>query len=111
MNVDTGRARAGWYASVQGLGGSFDFNSRVDPGNSKVSQGKREGSFIDKTKGVLDKYVVLINGVDYIVFLEYGHSKEQAPVGMVRISMRKLRGVMPKMIDEVFISEWKKFRI
>ena len=45
-----------------------------------------------------------------MVFLEYGHSK-QAPVGMVRISMRKMYGKLPKEINKRFIKDWKKFKV
>jgi len=106
--VDTGRARAAWYPSVVGLGGSFDFDSGIK-GDSKVSQGKKEGAFKNNLKSFIgEKYVELINGVPYILYLEYGWSK-QAPAGMVRISMRKMTGKMPKELNEEFVNEWKKF--
>ena len=107
--VKTGRARAAWYASVQGLGGNFDFDSGVE-GTNAVAQGKKEGAFKNNLKSFVgEKYVELINGVPYILFLEYGHSM-QAPAGMVRISMRKMTGRMPKKLDEEFLTEWKKFK-
>ena len=106
--VDTGRARAGWYASMVGLGLGFDLSSGVkDPLKSDVSRGKKEGSYKENFSG-FDKYIELINGVDYIIYLEYGHSKKQAPYGMVRISMRKMRGVMPKELNEEFRKQWNK---
>jgi len=52
--------------------------------------------------------VELINGVPYILFLEYGSSL-QAPAGMVRISMRKMTGRMPKELNQEFLTEWNKF--
>ena len=107
--VDTGRARAAWYPSVVGLGGTFDFSSRVKNEKSQVEKGKKEGGFKNNLKNVFgEKYVELINGVPYILFLEYGHSA-QAPAGMVRISMRKMTGKMPKALDEEFLNEWNKF--
>lgn len=74
---------------------------------SKVAEGKRKGRFIDKTKNKSDKYVMMINGVDYIVFLEYGGS-QQAPMGMVRISMRKMTGDLPKELGKRYREEWNK---
>lgn len=105
--VDTGRARAGWFASVEGLGKSFNFDSGVNTDSNGVSVGKKEGRFVDKTKARLNKWVELINIVKYIIFLEYGYSK-QAPAGMVRISMRKMRGKMPKTLGKKFLKEWNK---
>jgi hypothetical protein len=106
--VRTGRARAGWYPSVVGLGGNFDFSSGLKD-DDDTARGKREGSFINKLKNSSNKYVVLINSVRYIVYLEYGHSK-QAPFGMVRISMRKMRGALPDMLDETFQKDWAEFK-
>ena len=53
------------------------------------------------------KYVELINNVKYILFLEYG-SSDQAPFGMVRISMRKLRGRLPKDLGDEFRKDWNR---
>ena len=102
--VKLGRARAGWYASVKGLGKSFNFGD-----GEGVGQGMREGSFKDNTKAPLNKYVELINAVRYILFLEYGAS-QQAPLGMARISIRAMRGKLPKTINQSFIDEWNKFK-
>ena len=107
--VDTGRARAAWYASIQGLGGNFDFDSGIK-GKNAVAQGKKEGSFKNNLKSFVgEKYVELINGVPYILFLEYGSSLT-APAGMVRISMRKMTGRMPKKLNQEFLAEWKRFK-
>jgi len=110
--VDTGRARAGWYASVKGLGSNFDFTKPPKIGENnikpvKVSQGEKEGGFTDNTKASFMKYVDLINGVDYIMYLEYGYSMA-APAGMVRISMQKMRGVLPKVMGKQFLVDWNK---
>ena len=112
MNVDTGQARAGWYAAVNGLqpgiANRMNWASRIktdDP--EKIEQGKFEGDFEDHLHGK-DKYVDLINGVDHIVFLEYGHSR-QAPAGMVRIAMRKNREQLPALMNDEFLAEWNSF--
>lgn len=107
--VDTGRARAGWYASVRGLGMNFNFNSGADPERNDVVRGQLEGSFVDHLGLLrLDKYIEFVNSVKYIVFLEYGHS-DQAPVGFVRMAMRKMTGKLPKEINDAFIKDWNKF--
>lgn len=105
--VDTGRARAGWYMSAQGLGYNYDFLKGLK-NQSDVETGKQEGSFKSNLKSTFNKYVELINGVNYIVFLEYG-SSQQAPYGMVRISMRKMRGQLASTIGKEIKTEWNKF--
>ena len=105
--VDTGRARAAWYPSVRGLGGNFNFSSGDNIKTSEVEKGKKEGAFTDRTKNKNLKYVDLINGVRYIILLEYGYSKT-APIGMVRVSMRQMYGAIPNMLGQEFIQEWNK---
>ena len=107
--VDLGRARAGWYASMNGLlpsaAGTFNWAKGVKkdvPG--AINKGIKEGSFKDGLSG-FGKYVELINGVDYIVFLEYGYSA-QAPAGMVRIAIQKMKGQMPNLINDEYVANW-----
>ena len=105
MNVATGRARAGWYTSARGLGLSWEGQGNDD---TAIAEGKSQGSFKKKLTGK-ERYILLINSVKYILFLEYGHSN-QAPHGMVRINMRKLTGdKMPKEMGKEMQKEWKKF--
>jgi hypothetical protein len=75
------------------------------------SEGKKKGSFVDHTgKQYLDKWVEIINGVEYVIYLEYGHSKVQAPYGMVRISMRELRkGKLPEEMSKELRKAWRTF--
>jgi hypothetical protein len=101
--VDLGQSRAGWYASVVGLGKKFDFDSRVK-GESKVNEGKAQSKFKSNLTGS-NKYVEMINGVNHTIFLEYGHSR-QAPAGFIRISMRKMRGKLPKELGEAYKKDW-----
>uniref|UniRef100_A0A6M3IDY0 Putative tail protein n=1 Tax=viral metagenome TaxID=1070528 RepID=A0A6M3IDY0_9ZZZZ len=105
----TGRARAAWYPSVVGLGGNFNFSSGANIKDSEVARGKKEGAFKNNLKNFVgEKYVTLINNVPYILFLEYGSSLT-APAGMVRISMRRMTGRMPKELSKEFLTEWNKF--
>jgi len=105
--TDTGQARAGWHAAVSGLGKSFNMDSRLKS-TSKVSEGKRQGKYKAKLTGT-KKYIEMVNAVGHIVFLEYGWSK-QAPLGMVRISMRKMRGKLPKELGREYKKAWRKMR-
>lgn len=110
--VKTGRARAAWFASIQGLGGTFDFLAKPtgatgEPIPVQVEKGKKEGAFKDNLKATGGKYVDLINAVHYIMDLEYGSSL-QSPAGMVRVSMMKLRGQMPAMLGEEFLKDWNE---
>lgn len=98
-----GQSRAGWYASVQGLGKKFDFGKGLKA-DSKVEEGKSQGRFKSKLTGS-NKYVELINGVNHTIFLEYGHSAA-APMGFIRISMRKMRGKLPKELGKAYRDDW-----
>jgi len=107
--VETGRARGAWAASMEGLGGRFNYHKGVDPSRDQVAMGRKEGGFVNKLKNKYFKYVELINGCPYIIYLEYGHSKS-APAGMVRISLREMRGmkITDKYFKPVFLKEWNK---
>lgn len=89
--VDTGRARGGWLPYADHVG------EPTEPRGPGTAQGKLEGSFREDLRG-RDMYIEITNGVPYIVFLEYGHSK-QAPAGMVRVSLRELSA---QKIDDEF---------
>ena len=90
---------------------NIDFSAGVDPGKNQVAKGVREGSFTDRTRGRINQYVELINGVPYIIFLEFGSSKS-APFGMVRISLRKMREGKKFSLTAMreIKKEWNKFR-
>lgn len=113
--VDTGRSRAAWYVSAVKLGGagvSFSLTQRrakshnIDAANEGLRQGKYRdhlGPFIT------DKWIEMINGVDYIIFLEYGHSR-QAPYGMVRVSIREMTGgKLPRDLGRRIQKQWNRF--
>lgn len=101
--VDYGQSRAGWFMSVVGLGKKFDFDSNLKSG-SKVQEGKSQSKFKSNLTGG-NKYVEMINGVNHTIFLEYGHSKS-APLGFIRISMRKMRGKLPKELGKAYKNDW-----
>lgn len=94
--------------AMQGLGLDYDLSQGVAAGKSQAAKGQKEGSFKDHTGTMYkEKYVELINGVNYIIFLEYGHSKS-APAGMVRVSMRSMRkGALSYEIAARFREDWR----
>jgi hypothetical protein len=101
--VLTGRARAGWYVAINKVGGSETVST------PEQQEGYALGKFTDHTGTFVDKWIEIINGVKYIIFLEYG-SSSQAPAGMVRISMRELsQGKLPKELSKEFLKDWNKF--
>jgi hypothetical protein len=105
--VDTGRARAAWYPSMVALGLTVPL-ATGDTKAESIAKGKTEGSYKDRTRGPGLRYIDLINAVKYIIYLEYGYSK-QAPYGMVRLSMRQLRGgKLPKELGARMRKDWKR---
>jgi hypothetical protein len=110
--VDTGRARAGWHASMKGLqptmADRFNWSKGVKTKNAAaIEKGKGEGKFVDGSKK-RNPYVELINNVPYIINLEYGSSR-QAPAGMIRIAMRSWRGALSEVMGNEFLAEWNSF--
>lgn len=95
--VDTGRARAGWTAFLDKEGQIRDIRQfSPPPGGSNntieqdaVDEGKRDSDFRARLRGSR-QYVTIINGVHYIVGLEFGGS-DQAPAGMLRLTMREMQ--------------------
>jgi len=115
--TDTGRSRGAWFPAIEALGAASGKATNISiSGKSKnfsqaeFDKGKSEGKFIDNTKAYgPEKYVEIVNGVDYILFLEYGYSKA-APWGMVRLSMREMtKGRLPKDMSLSFQKEWNNF--
>ena len=103
--VDTGRSRAAWYVAIEKLGGAISVSTKEE------REGYSKGKFIDHTKNFLDKYIEIVNGVDYVIYLEYGSSK-QAPYGMVRLSMRELRkGKLPQDLSKQLQKDWNEFYV
>ena len=105
--VRTGRARAAWYPSMRALGLTLPLSTEGTK-EGEIAKGKTEGSYKDRTRQPGLMYIDLINGVKYIIYLEYGYSK-QAPYGMVRLSMRQLRGgKLPKALGARMRKDWKR---
>ena len=102
--VDTGRARSGWLAYAEHSGKQFDAGGSGTP-KAKAArvQGKSEGSFGEDFRGK-DQYVEVINGVPYIVQLEFGSSEQGNRMGMVRVAFREMQG----KADDIFLKELEK---
>lgn len=79
--VDEGFARAGWTISVNA-------DPSFPPGGSPshIQQAKLDA--LDREPYSL---VVIANPVPYIVALENGHSKQQAPHGMVALTINEVQ--------------------
>ena len=78
--VDTGRARAGWYPAMRTL---------------KIPAGAGDEGSIEMNFSGDNPYIEINNRVHYVIYLEYGHSK-QAPQGMVRRTLTKMQAVIDK---------------
>jgi hypothetical protein len=83
MPKDTGRATANQQISINSLpsGSVLEFDKS---GNATISNG---GAALARFK--LGDTIFLYNNVEYILALEYGHSK-QAPAGMFRITFEEV---------------------
>jgi len=66
---------------------ALDFERRAAD-KTPVDTGRAKGAWRTKEAG---KFWDVVNGVPYIVALEFGHS-QQAPDGMVRRSLAEIRG-------------------
>ena len=101
--VATGRARAGWFTALMKLGGA----PIQTTGTVEEKKGMGEGRATMNLEGD-EKYIEIVNGVPYAIYLEYGHSKK-APYGMVRISMRELSGKeLPQEMAKKLRENWRK---
>lgn len=102
--VDTGRARAGWTLSV---GEPSEYTpptpnvpSGTKPGNGTPTDPQfaqapaADVSAIDGTTPVF-----IMNNVEYIQFLEEGHS-QQAPNGMVRLTMQAVSAEIEALLTQ-----------
>lgn len=106
-----GRSRAAWFVGLEKLGtGGAEGISTVGVNQQEVSEGKAKGRYSEMLLGP-NKWIEIVNGVDYALFLEYGHSK-QAPFGRVRLAMREMRNAkLPQTFKRQAREDWNKFRL
>ncbi len=99
--VDTGRARAGWHSYLLATGSLMKAGAAVARGEDAeaIKLGRSEGFFSTNFRGK-NASIEIVNAVPYIVFLEFGYSK-QAPTGMMRVTMREMRqaGVLSAQLE------------
>jgi phage gpG-like protein len=84
--IDTGRARNSWHTVRPGKTDSYsysDFNGKSFDGSLGVTAGKTTA--------------IVGSNVPYMGALEDGHSR-QAPAGMVKINVAKMRGEVAAMV-------------
>jgi hypothetical protein len=86
--VDTGRARASWDVAI----GEAP-TTQIDAGDYKDTPPAFPGHLIDGTEEVF-----IVSNLVYIEPLENGHS-DQAPLGMVRISVAEARAEIDTIMD------------
>jgi hypothetical protein len=82
--VDTGRAKGNWNLSVGKMDQSVNDNA------TSTSLG-RPGKAPNMKKGDGDKVIWITNSLPYINALEHGHSRKQAPRGMVSLTVNEVR--------------------
>lgn len=99
--VDTGFARASWYAAVNDPGMDHVVKAPVGgaPGSVPWQKFLAE-SVITLKKGKIGDTIFLMNNAAYIMALEYGHS-QQAPDGMVRMVLAKYQQIADTVIARI----------
>ena len=93
--VDTGQFRWNWNVA-------FD---RVDtfttPGTDKTGAKTKERIRVLLNGWEVGQAIFFTNSLPYAIPLEYGHSKKQAPLGMVRITVAEAQDYIAKAVAEV----------
>lgn len=84
--VDTGRARASWGVGLNRIDADATATITDKEGATTVVRGQAKLS-----EWKADDTVWIASRLPYIVALEYGHSKKQAPAGMVRVSIAEVQ--------------------
>lgn len=94
--VDTGRARNNWMLSV----GQPDLSTTEASSNNSEELFALGGKAVAKLKNHKPGQSIFItNSLPYIMRLEYGYS-DQAPHGMVRVSIAEIGKQIPMAVSE-----------
>lgn len=105
--VDTGRARGNWQASigspVSGVLSGGDESSSESPAPN--GDGPKTNQAIKAAKGSIDQFamgkvIYLANNLPYIYRLEFMKWSDQAPAGMVRKNVSRLKANIRKAVAE-----------
>ena len=89
--VDTGRAKGNWQCTV-GTAATSEIDREDGSKRDSLSSSKAYEE-VAKTVPRSGNVVWLANNVPYIRNLEYGSSKQQAPSGMVRVSLERFGSI------------------
>lgn len=89
MPVDTGRARGNWQVGID----SSNENEVANAEDKSVADIMQDVQLAISQVKRVGQTVILFNNVPYIIYLEQGHSKAQAPNGMVAITVEELSGM------------------
>lgn len=91
--VDTGRAASAWWPAADSLGAGVLAEQRANdgPGKDEGEQqlGRSEGRYAEQLDG-RRKWILIANGVPYIMALEFGTSN-QGGHAMVRRALAEIR--------------------
>ena len=80
-----GRLRANWNVGI----GTIDTNTSAPPDKSGQAAIAAGTAKIATASGEMDIFIT--NALPYAIPVEYGHSKKQAPAGMVRITVTEFQ--------------------
>ncbi|WP_313398194.1 hypothetical protein [Stenotrophomonas sp.] len=90
-----GRLRANWFVSV-GVQNRATTAARDQDGATTINRGVATISSAD-----VMREVYITNSLPYAIPIEYGHSRGQAPQGMVRVTVTEFQTYIQKAIAEV----------
>lgn len=93
--VDTGRARGNWNVALDAVDGSVSEGNNDRGGGATIARGGAQMAGADVWGG---QAIVIANGVDYVVQLEHGSSR-QAPSGMVAVTVGEMRAAAGSLIS------------
>lgn len=94
--VDTGKARANWMVGV----GSVNQSTTDDEDKAGSSTITALAQDIKMANAKDDTSIFITNSLPYIARLEYGFS-QQAPEGMVRLTVAEFSGIAASAVDFV----------
>lgn len=90
--VDTGRLKNNWLTSVATP------NRKILKGFDK--SGSKAKKRVEANLGEGDVAVYMSNNLPYAVAIEEGHSKENAPDGMVKINVERFESIMRESVSK-----------
>jgi hypothetical protein len=107
--VDTGRARANWQLLIgEGLpSGTVEADDKGTVSQNGSGNSRTKASVVEQVLAASDtKRIVLANNLPYIGILEYGRDdgspgSQQAPAGMVRVTVTEFEDLVRKAGGEV----------